>query len=165
MQSAHPGGAAFSGSEFLFLPSKTRGSLSPGCSLSPRRSSALGAPQSPGAPLPRALPCPPGIPLSPSAPLPWVLPCPGCSPIPWVLSCPCGLVVTHSDAADAAGDFCLGFQGLRASTPSQEAAPRPSYPGETELQEGWVSARLHDPRCAGEAVPPRLIVPSMQVHK
>ena len=73
--------------------------------------------------------------------------------------------MTCSDAADAAGDFCLGFQGLRASTPSQEAAPRPSYPGETELQEGWVSARLHDPRCAGEAVPPRLTVPSMQVHK
>ena len=155
MQSAHPGGAAFSGSEFLFLPSKTHGSLSPG---------AL--------PVPQAPPCPPGLPCPGHSPVPWVgaplpwvlpfppaLPCPRCFPVPWAL------VVTRSDAADAGGDFCLGFQGLRDSVPSQEAAPRPSFPGETGLQEGWVLARLHDPRCAGEAVPPRLTVPSTQMHK
>lgn len=95
MQSAHPGGAAFSGSEFLFLPSKTRGSLSPGCSLSPRRSPALGAPQSPGAPLPRALPCPPGR-CSPAlgAPLsPWYPPFPQCSP---ALSAPLPRVLPYT---------------------------------------------------------------------
>ena len=120
-------------------------------------------PPCPGcSPVRHMLPCPPGAPLSP-----------GCSPVPgapltWVLPCHCGLMVICSDAADTGGtvgDFCLGFQGLRASTPSQEAAPRPSCPGETGLQKGWASAQLHDSRCAGEVVLPRLTVPSTQMHK
>ena len=100
MRSAHPGGAASSGSEFVFLPSRTRGSLSPGCSPDP------------------------GAPLTWALSVPWALPCPGC------------LVVTLSDTAVTVGtasDFWLGFQGPRGSAPSQEAAPRPSRPGET----GW----------------------------
>lgn len=169
MQSAHPGRAASSGREFLFLPSRTCDSPSPGAPLSPRCSPALVLPCPPHAtllprcsPVPHMLPCPPGTPLSP-----------GCSPVPgapltWVLPCHCGLMVMCSDAADTggtAGDFCLGFQGLRASAPSQEAAPRPSCPGETGLQKGWASAQLHDSRCAGEVVLPRLTIPSTQMHK